>query len=222
MSLLYIKIYFRFRITSLLVYHISPRESGKIHKIKSSADSKLTCHPWNFPTVRTRKAIYIYVYIYETNECARASQRGALRRVELKERRPLKKLVLSFPLVDSGPHLARRSEVLYEPEERPSIESWISPARRRVLTKINRRLAWTITVCLAAKTNAWNLRLVLLGLTPSAKNLFEISLCHIIPWEKDYARTFVALPISIRIYKQAAPTQSRLINSVVSNFPAPF
>lgn len=87
---------------------------------------------------------------------AREPTRGALRRVELKERRPLKKLVLSFPLVDPGtaPGPPVRGSLRARRETFDQILNFAGAARRRVLTKINRRLAWTITVCLADKTDA--------------------------------------------------------------------
>lgn len=55
-------------------------------RTESFGKFEIDVSPCNFPTVRTRKAICT-----RRRANARASQCGALRRVELKERRPLKK-----------------------------------------------------------------------------------------------------------------------------------
>jgi len=91
------------------------RERGnRLHRIVG----RFGVSPCNFPTVRARGKQTRRRAGERASEQTREPTRGALRRIELKERRPLKKLVLSFPLMGPRPHLACRSDVLYERKER--------------------------------------------------------------------------------------------------------
>jgi len=115
-----------------------PERAGKTQWTESCR-FEIVVSPCYFPTVRARKAIYTRRRESESESAREPMRCPSSRRIERKE--TPKKTGSFFPPRGSG--AAPGPPVRGSLRERPSIGSWISPARRAggSLTKINRRLA---------------------------------------------------------------------------------